>query len=203
MITLSLLTLTLATVSGGPSWNFTSPPATKHDTKQEKLNYTLDNDGFNAIINALNNDITLTKFRLIPPKMTLTYSDALIPYHSWIKPCAPKPGQNLLDCSSYTDPYATCFLFVDLPCKAKPGHSRWEANMLMDITVKKETHSNNSIFTIDDCRVFCLDIGYYDEDMYNGGNGISYEITGIIAAIVVKAGFWVIAGGIYICYRRT
>ncbi|XP_059161554.1 uncharacterized protein LOC131944732 [Physella acuta] len=201
MTTLPLLTLTLAAVSGDPTWTFTSPPATKHDTEPEVRSYKLDNPGYNAIITALRYEYYKIKVRLLPPKRKLNYTEDTLQPFKWIMPCVPKPDQNELTCVNYTDQNTTCNLFIDLPCKAKPGRSRWEANLLTDITVKKETNLNDTLFTIDDCQVVCLDIGYFYEDVYSGGNGISYELTGIIAAGVVIVASLVIFGSVYMCWR--
>ncbi|XP_059160185.1 uncharacterized protein LOC131943866 [Physella acuta] len=199
MMTLLLITLTLATVSGNPTWYFSSPPATRHDKEPDVRSYSLDYAGFNAIGNALRYESAgyKMKFRVAPPRDALYFSEDSLPANDKrVKSCLPKTGINQLKCNNYTDPASTCTVYVDLPCKAKPGHSRWEANLLMDVTIVKE-----KMLTVRDCTVMCLDIGYFDDDVYQGGNGISYGGTGWIVAFFVLGALVVLLGGVYVWWR--
>ncbi|KAK0059402.1 hypothetical protein Bpfe_011171, partial [Biomphalaria pfeifferi] len=73
-----------------------------------------------------------------------------------------------------------CNSNISLPCKSFLGVSRWDSSLLVDITIDQGAIVN--------CLVMCREVGYYSDDVYKGGNGISMAGIGIIIAVVLVLG---------------
>ncbi|CAL1540493.1 unnamed protein product [Lymnaea stagnalis] len=163
---------TMACTQAFVVFSFLNQKNTKTSPGDELRSFTLDLTGSRIVENVCKGTHgTGVIFRLDPKQQTMTVveKDDDPNREAKVKSCLTTDAESSQCNYCGTD---LCQWAVSIPCHTRAGTSRWDTTLEIDVALDQ---GNVTL-----CNVMCLDLGYFDEEKEGGGNGITYEVTGMI-----------------------
>ncbi|CAL1540492.1 unnamed protein product [Lymnaea stagnalis] len=189
---LLLWLVSLDVVAGLSRWEFHNVNLRDAEPKDEVMSFSPDMEGIRILDESMcRSTTTQVRFRLMPLKkeMRIVEKDKQEDFLKSPQPCNYTSHQS--KCGVCWQ--SVCQSNISLPCKSLLGVSRWESTLELDVLIDQGV--------VVDCSVMCADIGFFEDDSYSGGNGITMVGIGFAIAIVLAIGLFLMLG-VIIYHKR-